>query len=284
MPPLVSVVIPNHDYARYVGQAIESVLAQTYAPVEAIVVDNGSTDGSLAVLRAYEGRCRIVAQDDRGQSAARNRGIAESRGEMVAFLDADDVWMPRKLELQMERFAADDSVALVYCSLLVADADLRPTGEIVHAGVRGDALAEFARWPGRAIVAGGESTAVVRRAALERVGTFETSLSISGGWDLWRRIATYYRIDVVAEPLVVNRRHGANLTRRLAAYEADVRAASARMFADPGAARIHHMRRRYWSTLDVQFAKSWLRAGDLPRAAACLLRAVGGGLARPRSA
>ncbi len=273
---LVSTVIPNHNYAQYVAQAVESVLAQTYRPIEVIVVDNGSTDASLDVLAAYRGRCRIVPQEDLGQSAGRNRGILEARGEFIAFLDADDVWRPEKIQRQMEQFARDPEVALVYCSMETVDPELHPTGGIVRASHRGDALEAFARWPGRAIVVGGESTAMVRRAALDEVGVFEPSLSISGGWDLWRRVATRYQIDYVPEALVLYRQHGSSLHRRLGAYEADVRAASARMFADPAAARVRPMRRAYDSGLDLMFAKSWLRAGDLRRAGALFLRALMG--------
>lgn len=271
---LVSVVIPNHDYARYVGDAIDSVLRQTYEPVEVVVVDNGSTDGSLDALARYRGRCRIIAQNDLGQSAARDRGIAESTGEFVAFLDADDAWRPQKLERQLRLFREHPDVALVYCSLEAADAQLRPTGRIVRAVHRGEILDEFARWPGRAIVVGGESTAVVRRSALDRVGTFDPSLSISGGWDLWRRIATHYPVELVEDPLALYRQHGSALHRRLAAYEGDVRAASARMFADPAAARVHPFRRRYEAGLDLMFAKSWLRAGDVRRAAGLSVRSL----------
>lgn len=274
MAPLVSVVIPNHNYADYVGQAVESALGQTHPEVEVIVVDNGSTDASLDVLASYGSRCVVVAQSDMGQSAARNRGIATARGEFVAFLDADDVWLPRKLELQLARFERDRRVALVYCSLVVVDRELRPTGEIVRGDVSGEAIEAFARWPGRAIVAGGESTAVVRRDVLERLGGFDTSLSISAGWDMWRRIATNHRIDVVAEPLVLNRRHGSNLTRRLSEYEKDVRRASALMFDDPAAVRVHRHRRAYWAGLDLMFAKAWMRAGHPLRAAHLGLRAV----------
>ncbi|MBI4349040.1 MAG: glycosyltransferase [Elusimicrobia bacterium] len=274
MSALVSVVIPNHDYGRYVGQAIDSVLAQTYAPIEVIVVDNGSTDGSLDVLRRYDGRCRVVAQPDLGQSAARNRGIEEAAGSFIAFLDADDAWRPQKLERQIERFGRDSGIGLVYCSLQMTDATLRPTGEKVRAAFRGDVLDAFARWPGRAIVVGGESSAVVRRTALDAVGRFDTGLSISGGWDLWRRIATRYLVELVDEPLVLYRQHGAGLHRRLAAYEADVRAASVRMFADPAAARIGRFRRSYDTGLDLMFAKAWLRAGDVRRALRLSLRAI----------
>ncbi len=271
---LVNVVIPNHDYVRYIPDALESVFRQTYRAIEVIVVANGSTDGSLDVLRRYAGRCRIVAQADLGQSGARNAGIRAAAGEFVAFLDADDAWKPEKLERQMACFVRRPEVGLVYCSIEVADAELRPEGRVVRATFRGHVLDAFVKWPGRAIVVGGESGAVVRRSVLDVVGPFDTSLSISGGWDMWRRIATRYAIDLVPEPLVLYREHGSGLHRRLAAYEADVRAASDCMFADPAAARIRRFQREYFAGLDLMFAKSWLRAGGVRRALTLALRSL----------
>lgn len=265
-------VIPNHNYARFVGDAVESVLAQTYRSVELIVVDDGSSDGSLGVLAAYESRCRIIQQQALGQSAARNRGVNEARGDFIAFLDADDVWRPQKLEQQMRLFEQDPATALVYCSVELADEQLRATGRSIKAAARGEALNEFVRWPGRAVVVGGESTAVVARDALEAVGPFDTALSVSAGWDVWRRIATRYPIDYVPDELVIVRQHGSNASRRLNVYEADVRAAAARMFADPAARRIHRFRRNFESHLDLTFARAWLRAGDVRRASLLFLR------------
>lgn len=269
---LVSVIIPNRNYAAYVGVAIESALAQTYTPLEVIVVDNGSTDNSLEVLQRYGDRCRVFTQEDRGQSGARNRGVAESRGTFVAFLDADDAWRPDKLELQMALMTG--RVVLVYCSLEKADAKLQPTGEIVPASFRGDVLEAFALWPGRAIVVGGESTVIIRRDALTTCGLFDEDLSISAGWDLWRRIATRYEIDYCADPLVLYRQHDRSLHRQMAAYETDVRAAAKKMFDDPAAARIWPWRERFYSGLDVMFAKSWLREHNFLRATVLAVRAA----------
>ncbi|HWP47775.1 MAG TPA: glycosyltransferase family A protein [Candidatus Limnocylindrales bacterium] len=97
--PLVSVVVPIYNSARYLGEAIESVLAQTYRPIEIIVVDDGSTDESARVAQWYP--VRYYRQPHSGPGAARNRGIMEAHGEFLAFLDADDVWMPEKLEVQV---------------------------------------------------------------------------------------------------------------------------------------------------------------------------------------
>jgi glycosyltransferase involved in cell wall biosynthesis len=92
--PLVSIVIDNHNYARYVGAAIESALAQTYETIEIIVVDDGSTDGSRSIIAAYAGRLTIIFQDNRGQSGAFNTGFEASKGEIVMFLDSDDLLRP----------------------------------------------------------------------------------------------------------------------------------------------------------------------------------------------
>ena len=114
--PLVSVVIVNYNYGRYLGDCIDSVLAQTYPSVEIIVVDDGSTDESLMVLKAYHDRVRIVHQQNHGVSHARNAGIWTSEGQWVAFLDSDDLWMPEKLQEQSHCFQ-DPSVGMVFCGL-----------------------------------------------------------------------------------------------------------------------------------------------------------------------
>ena len=115
--PLISVVIPNYNYGRYLSQAIDSVLAQSYSNMEIVVVDDGSTDNSEEVLRSYEDRVRWFRQENEGVSTARNFGVEKSHGALIAFLDADDVWLPNKLELQAERIIADESLGLVHCGV-----------------------------------------------------------------------------------------------------------------------------------------------------------------------
>lgn len=101
--PLVSIIIPCFNAAPYVGEAIESALRQTYKPTEVIVVDDGSTDDSLTVIRSFEGRIRWETGPHRGASAARNRGLSLSQGEFIQFLDSDDVLVQNKIEIQVER-------------------------------------------------------------------------------------------------------------------------------------------------------------------------------------
>ena len=101
MPPEASVIIPAYNHARFVGEAVESVLLQTAASREVIVVDDGSTDDTARVLAGFGGRIRVIRQPNRGVAAARNAGAALASGDVLTWLDADDTWWPRKLERQL---------------------------------------------------------------------------------------------------------------------------------------------------------------------------------------
>jgi hypothetical protein len=126
--PAASVVVTNHDYGRFLAAAVDSALAQEGLPVEVIVVDDGSTDGSGAVLDAYEGRARVVRQANGGQGAAMNAGFALARGEVVAFLDADDLLDPDAMARCAAALAADPGAVRVQFPLRCVDAGGRPLG------------------------------------------------------------------------------------------------------------------------------------------------------------
>ena len=113
---MVSVVIPTHNRVEFIGETVDSVLAQTYTDLEVIIVDDGSSDGTGDYIRsryADDSRVRYIWQENAERSAARNRGIDEARGEFVAFLDSDDLWLPKKLELQMQIMEARPEVVMV---------------------------------------------------------------------------------------------------------------------------------------------------------------------------
>ena len=123
--PRVSVVIPMYNASRFIGEAIESVFGQSMADLELIVIDDGSTDRGAAVVLAYGRHVQYMRQPNAGVAAARNAGLELARGEAVAFLDADDAWLPEKLERQLERVDSDPSVVAVGCGVFVTDESLR---------------------------------------------------------------------------------------------------------------------------------------------------------------
>lgn len=271
MPPLVSIVVPSYNCGRFIAEAIDSALQQTYSDKEVIVVDDGSTDDSLDVLRRYGDRIRVVTEPNQGVSAARNEGIRRSRGELVALLDADDVWRADKLAKQVP-FFANPAVGLVYCALEYIDEAGRSLGTNVT-GRRGRVLREIALLRGTVVLAGG-STAVVRKAAFEKAGLFDHELSTAADWDMWRRIACYYEVDVAREPLMKYRLGPTSMHRNVKVFEHDMLHGFARMFSDPAAAEVKPLRRRAYGNLYLMLSGSYLEIRDFPRAASYAWRSL----------
>ena len=119
----VTVVVTSFNYGRYIGAALDSVRAQTTADFECIVVDDGSTDNSVAIIESFlnDPRFQLVTQQNRGVSYARNVGIGLATTPFIAFLDADDVWQPEKLQHQLDRFRADPALGVVYTRRTIID-------------------------------------------------------------------------------------------------------------------------------------------------------------------
>jgi len=132
--PAVDVVVTNHNYARFLPQAIESACAQTHPDVNVIVVDDGSTDGSREVLRRFADRVEVVLKEQGGQASALNAGAERCRGDVLLVLDADDVLRPQAAERVAAAFAADPGLAKVQFPMAIVDADGRPTGEVKPGG------------------------------------------------------------------------------------------------------------------------------------------------------
>ena len=204
MNPVVSVVTATYNCARFLARAVDSVLAQTLREVELIVVDDGSTDATPAIMRRYRDDPRVChsRQENRGPAAARNSGIRRARAPLVAFLDADDVWLPEKLERQVPRFAADPNVAVVYARRLRIDEEGCPLSAEQPSLCRGDVLRPLFLKNFICL-----SSAVVRREALDWSGLFDERILRPSceDYDLWLRLARDYRFDYVDEPLVLYR-------------------------------------------------------------------------------
>ena len=259
----ISVIIPAYNRARELRNAIDSALAQTRLPIEVIVVDDGSTDETPEVLARYGDRIRVVRQSNQGVAAARNAGIAIARGDLLAFLDSDDVWLPRKLELQAARFDADAELGLVHCG-----ADFEGTGVNVD-GLEGWVASEILRLDRSVIVAHGSGVMVPRRVA-EELGGFDARMRVSEDWDFCYRVATRYRIGFVAEALVLYARHASGLHRDIEKMEHGMLLALEKAFADPAAlplrrhayGRLHrilsgcYFQQHHWRAFIRHFVKS----------------------------
>lgn len=197
--PLVSAVIVFRDAARYLDEAIVSVMAQSYRPLELVLVDDGSSDGSIDIAAGYADRATLVRQAPSGVGPARNAGVAAARGAAIAFCDADDLWEPGKIARQMAVLDGDPDAAVV----------LTMVEEFLSPDVAPD-VAAAAPVPGPRVGAI-PSALLARRSAMERVGPFDDSRL--GQWTDWyaRLTESGLGIRVVDEVLVRRRVHDANL-------------------------------------------------------------------------
>jgi glycosyltransferase involved in cell wall biosynthesis len=206
---LVSVVITSYNYGRFLDGAIESVLAQTYAPIEVVVVDDGSTDETADVAHRYAARgVRYVRTENSGAAKARNTGLAATEGPIVAFLDADDVFLPDKLDRQIAHMRAHPEVALVASHAYACDERMERES-VVHA-------AEYpSRWMLERLlihnVVLNPTCVLVRRPALEAVGGF-SEIPKWEDWDTWLRISKLYPLGFLPEVLANVRRHHRGLS------------------------------------------------------------------------
>jgi glycosyltransferase involved in cell wall biosynthesis len=202
------VIIPCYKQAHYLPEAVDSALQQTYPRVEVVVVNDGSPDDTAVVARKYGDRIVYVEQDNAGLPAARNAGIRRSSGELVAFLDSDDRWLPRKLERQVPLFA-DKAVGLVHGGYRSFD----------ESGIRwetspelneGDAIDLHRLLTGNRL---GVLTAVARRDALVTTGGFDETLTSCEDWDLWIRIVARYQVRCWPEVVAEYRLQSASMSR-----------------------------------------------------------------------
>ena len=260
--PTVSVIIPTFNHGRFVGEAVQSALDQTLPPREVIVVDDGSIDETAHVLGQFGDRIRVVRQENLGVAAARNTGAAHAGGDLLAFLDADDVWLPHKLEKQVQRFAQEPELGLVHCGLLEVDAARRPLRRLLD-GMEGWVATELLLFRRRVILGGG-SGMVVSRQAYDTVEGFDSRLPPTEDWDFWYRLSRRFRVGFVPEVLLHYRCHGGNDSLNLMKRERGLLLIYEKAFQNPDPA-LQRLRRRAYGNLHLGLAGFYLSAGQ-PRA------------------
>ncbi len=197
--PLVSIVTPTLNGARFLEQAIESVLSQDYANIEYLVMDGGSSDGSAAILKRYEGRLHFVSEKDGGQADAINRGFARCTGEIFGFLNSDDIYLPGAISAAVRGFEEHPEAAVIYGSAWHVDANGRKTGDYPVEDFSAAALAR------RCFLC--QPAAFIRSGAFRSAGMLDASLRFSLDYDLWARLAQHHGFARVSETLACSRLH-----------------------------------------------------------------------------
>ncbi len=271
MNPRVSVVIPTYNCGPYVAEAVESVLAQTRPAAEVLVVDDGSTDDTAGRLARFAAPVRVIRKENGGVSTARNRGVEEATGDLVAFLDADDAWHPRKLEVQLAALAGRPDLGLL--GTVVYDwpgphPDLPPGSPAVE-DVRADDL--IVR---NCMVT---STIVARTDVLRAAGPFDTNLRGPEDHDLWIRVALRSKVGNLRAGLTGYRTATPGSLSKNARSMEDGMVAILRKLEATGVFRGRPLlRRKAWGYVRYICGYLWHRAGHHGAAADRLARSLAG--------
>lgn len=297
MKPVVSVVMPTHNQAAYIGEALKSVFDQTMREIEIIVIDNGSTDETAEIVKSFaDPRLSYYYQADTGSPVGpRNKAIGLAKGEFVAFLDSDDLWLPEKLELQVELLRAEPEAALVFSDYHFIDSDGRIGKNWFSCcrPFRGDVFASLLR---QNFIP--TSTTVIRRSVIGEISGMAQEYRICHDLDFYLKIAVRHGVDYVDRSLARLRVHGASLTVNRALLYEEVMAVTekwrgeAEGRVDIGRAAFRHIQAHYQfraglfrlAAGDKEIGKKHLRAavGNYPLNAlyllAYVLSTVAGGL------
>lgn len=208
---LVSVIIPTYNCAHFLPDSLGSVLSQTYDFYEIIVVDDGSTDNSKEVLNPFMQKIKYIKlEQNRGLPAARNVGIQSAQGKYIAFLDADDLWLPEKLQADMEHFDKHPDIGMVYSKQINIDEkgyalDGCPKRRLPYGNIFIQLFSEQ-----NFIIA---SSVVVRKDVFVTTGLFDEQLFNCQDWDMWLRIAFYFKVAGINKPLVKYRHNPLSLSK-----------------------------------------------------------------------
>lgn len=218
----ISAIIPAYNAAQYITEALDSVLAQTYPVYEIIVVDDGSTDGTAEIVKEIASSApsvpprndvpiKYIYQENKGPAATRNRGIKEATGDYMAFLDADDLWLPEKIEKQVKLFDGSD-YAMVYC-----DMSHEVNGRVINKSYLKERNYKY--------VSDGKvyknllrenfiftPTVIMKKDIIDKIGYFDEGLKICEDYKMWLNVAKNYPVGFANEPLVTRRRMGGNIT------------------------------------------------------------------------
>ena len=250
-------VIPAYNAQRYLAETLRSVQAQTFRDLEVIVVDDGSTDGTAAIVDACGPPVRRLSQANSGVSRARNAGAAAAAGPLLAFLDADDLWEPSKLQKQVELMRSRPAVGFCYTGIRRIDAqgDLKQSEP---AREYGDLCTELLL--NSCVVASSSSSLLIRRALWSDTGGYDPDFSQCADWEFLLRLSLLGRGAAIPEPLVRYRTFAGNMSSDVSRLERDTFAVLSKFFASARGQRFAGIRRRCYSNHWMILSGSYLHA------------------------
>jgi glycosyltransferase involved in cell wall biosynthesis len=273
MNPSVSVVIPSYNNAKFLNECIDSVLTQTFKPIEVIVVDDGSSDDSIQILESYGTRITLIKSNHCGASSARNQGIQIATGELIALLDSDDYWNTEKLADQVEHLEANN-LDLVYCGGISFNSGEKKVREYEPI-YSGKVLIEFYKNPTSAIIVLGCSSAIFRKSLLKYSGLFDEQFkNASEDWDFFRRYCSFANVGFVKEKHVNYRIHETNLSSSslVQYYQGNVRAVEKMLFNHEG--KDSASSNKVWAKLHFSYAVAFMKNRRFFASALCLARGI----------
>jgi glycosyltransferase involved in cell wall biosynthesis len=275
MTPRISVIVPAYNAALYLSHAIDSVLAQTYLNWEIVIVDDGSADNTCAVVDSYrpklQDRLRYIHQPNRGVSAARNAGIRAARGEFIALLDADDVWLPRRLERGVKAMDADPDTGLVHARVARIDTQGSVTGQLkVEPKYLSGRIARHIYTRHAHLIC---TTVMFRKNCLETAGWFDETMHVTEDRDLWFRIALRYKVAYIDEVSAYYRLSPSSTTANLERLLKGQLYFVAKHHKSGAASRLEQL--QALGNIYRELGDSLFRGGAVTKAIGSYLRAVG---------
>ncbi|MEO1429684.1 MAG: glycosyltransferase [Cyanobacteria bacterium J06633_8] len=238
---LISVIIPVFNGEKTIKETIYSILNQTFQDIEIIVSDDGSTDSTLEIINTIpDSRIKILSYANAGVSASRNRGINHAKGEYISFMDADDLWTPDKLELQWQALEDNPEAAVAYSwtDYIGESSQFLKSGRRIKAN--GDVFSQL-------LVTNfleNGSNPLIRKEALEKVGSFDESLPVAEDKDMWLRLAVNYEFVCVEKPQILYRSSINSLSSNLQKMEATSLKVIERAFSYPKADKFQHLKKQ----------------------------------------
>lgn len=271
--PKVSIITPTYNRTDMLGQAIQSVLDQDFTAWELIVVDDGSRDPTREIVAGFtDPRIRYIYQENKGLPGARNTGIRNARGQYIAFLDSDDLFLSHKLMEETATLDRRPDLGLVACGHLEVDRELRVLREVRP--WQSHPQLNLTTWLLTCPLV--VSTVLVRREWLERVGLFDEQMRYVEDWDLWLRLSyAGCRMEWLKRPLCCYRIHGSTMTRNVQLMKAGMLAMFDKFYAQPGLQpEVLALREAAYANVYLNAAARAYAAGEVKEGKECLARAV----------